>query len=149
MLPSRLLAACCLIMSMTAQAEAYKWVDADGKTHFGDRKPSATTVETLNLPAASTPSVAPTINDDFKERQRKLLHAMDEEREAKQAADLKRANNLAKQQKNCVELRDYLRNISSGRLYTLNAKGERIYASDGEHEKEIKDVQQMISQQCR
>ena len=41
---------CSLLFSFAAQAEVYKWVDANGKTHFGDKVPESAKVETLNLP---------------------------------------------------------------------------------------------------
>lgn len=149
MIRFRFLTACCLLLSIAAHAEIYKWVDADGKTHFGDHKPSTKSVETLNLPTSTESSTAPANNDDYKERQRKLLEAMRSEREAKEAAEQKQAKEQAQQQKNCVAMKDYLRNISNGRIYDLNSKGERVYASDAEREKEIKNVQNAISTSCR
>ena len=32
-----------------AQAGVYKWVDSDGKIHFGDKKPSQSKVETVKI----------------------------------------------------------------------------------------------------
>lgn len=42
-----------LLFSTASFAEIYKWVDAEGKTHFGDDKEAATAVQT----EATTPVV--------------------------------------------------------------------------------------------
>lgn len=145
-----LLAIYALMLSSSAHAEVYKWQDAEGRTHFGDQKPATTPAETLNLPTSPTTNSSPATNsEDYKERQRKLLDAMTSEREAKELAAQKQAEQQAKQQKSCVEMKDYLRNISSGRIYILDNKGERKYANDAEQTKEVQRIQQMINQSCR
>lgn len=47
-----------LLLSCTAtQAEIYKWVDAQGNVHFGDRPPKSATTETIDLKINSFQSV--------------------------------------------------------------------------------------------
>ena len=38
-----------LALAAMANAEIFKWVDADGKTHFGDQKPETVVAETLDF----------------------------------------------------------------------------------------------------
>src|SRR3546814_18653182 len=48
-------------------AQVYKWVDAQGVTHFGAQPPQGQQVETVNTvtaPATSTTMPAPVVEDD-------------------------------------------------------------------------------------
>jgi hypothetical protein len=47
----------CLVAPHCVSAEIYRWVDADGKTHFSDRRPVDAAVQ-LIIPE-STPKIAP------------------------------------------------------------------------------------------
>jgi hypothetical protein len=38
-----------LFLSVTASAGIYRWVDENGKVHFGDRPPQAVETENINL----------------------------------------------------------------------------------------------------
>jgi hypothetical protein len=141
---------CFLLLSLAAQAEVYKWVDANGKTHFGDKVPESTRVETLNLPSApsSRTHQSDVSSQEMKERQKKLLTTLTEERAIKQTAAKKNAEKHAALAQECAERRDYLRTISSGRIYDLNEKGERVYANEEERDKHIKKTESDIKKYC-
>ena len=142
---------CSLLFSFAAQAEVYKWVDANGKTHFGDKVPESAKVETLNLPN-SPRSNQPDANaspEEIKQRQQKLINAINEDRSLKQKKTQEQTEKQAKLNHECTKLRDYLKNISSGRIYDLDKKGERIYANDTEHEKEVKQTESTLKKYCR
>ncbi|PTQ91170.1 uncharacterized protein DUF4124 [Agitococcus lubricus] len=133
-----------------AQAEIYKWVDAQGNVHFGDKKPNSSQSETLSLPASkSSPTPSASENPNQQQRQKKLLQTLQEERELREKETKVSLEKQNKLKQDCAYWKDYLRNISSGRIYTLDNKGERVYANDQEHETQIKQVQQQIDQYCR
>lgn len=46
---NRLFVLCCLLFACAAQAEIYKWVDDQGKVHFGDSPPADKKLEPLEL----------------------------------------------------------------------------------------------------
>ncbi len=140
-----------LIFNLDANADVYKWTDAEGKTHFGDQKPNSSKVETLVLPtspkSASTPTAS--TDDNGVAGRTKLLKVLSEEREIKQKAAAEQAQQKAKIMQLCGQARDYYNNISSGTLYNVNAKGERTYLNDSQREQEIKRTQDFIKQRCR
>jgi len=140
-----------LMLTVTAHAEVYKWVDADGKTHFGDKAPNSAKAKTLDLPTSPRPTAnaKDTSAEEIKQRQLKLLDSLNQKQEQQQKQAEKQAEKQAKTQQTCLQLRDYLRNISSGRIYSLNEKGERVYANEQEHEQEIKQAQQALDTHCR
>jgi hypothetical protein len=140
---------CSLLFSFAAQAEVYKWVDADGKTHFGDKVPESTKVETINLPTSPRSSQPDVSTQELKQRQQKLLDAINEDRSLKQKKTQEHAEKQAQLNQNCAKLRDYLKNISSGRIYDLDKKGERVYANDAEHDKEVKQTESDLKKYCR
>jgi hypothetical protein len=140
---------CLLLLSFSAHAEVYKWVDSNGKTHFGDKVPESAKVEKLNFqssPRTSQPDVSP---EEIKQRQQKLINAIDEDRSLKQKMTQEQTEKKAKLNQECTKLRDYLKNIRSGRIYDINNKGERVYANDAEHDKEVKQTESMLKKYCR
>ena len=46
-----------LLLSLTLQAQVYKWTDTDGKTHYGNQPPAnGQPTQTLDIPSQPTPS---------------------------------------------------------------------------------------------
>ena len=138
-----------LLVGVSAQAEVYKWVDANGKTHFGDKVPESAKVETLNLPNSPRSSQPDASPEEIKQRQQKLINAINEDRSLKQKMTQEQTEKQAKWKQECTKLRDYLKNISSGRIYDLDKKGERVYANDAEHDKEVKQTESALKKYCR
>ena len=140
---------CSLLLSVVAQAEVYKWVDADGKTHFGDKVPESAKVEKLNLPSSPRTSQPDASPEEIKQRQQKLINAINEDRSLKQKKTQEQTEKQAKLNQECTKLRDYLKNIRSGRIYDLDKKGERVYANDAEHDQEVKQTESALKKYCR
>ena len=111
-----------LIVSISAHAGVYKWVDENGKVHYGDQpKASQPTVE-MNIDD-TTP--APSFSDDNlsrEEKRERLLQAMEEDR-----LHYERANSL----------------------YRLDKDGNRVYMSDGERASATKNLRAKINKYCR
>jgi hypothetical protein len=59
-----LLSACMILLSMssTSNAEVYKWVDANGETHYSENKEDAGKANAKKLKALSEPSATDTAN---------------------------------------------------------------------------------------
>ncbi len=140
-----------LVFSLETAAEVYKWIDAEGKTHFGDQKPNASKVETLDLPTSPNSESTPTASTDDNgiAGRAQLLKVFSEERVIKQKEAAKKAQQQTEVTQLCGQARDYYTNISSGTLYKVNAKGERTYLNDSQREQEIKNTQSFIKQRCR
>ena len=68
-----------LLFSTSLSAEVFRWVDENGKVHFGDRPPMGQKTETLDLPKGPDQSQAPLVSDEERKlRQRKLVKMLEE-----------------------------------------------------------------------
>ena len=59
--PTRLAAALCLVLlalPASANAQVYRWKDADGKVHYGDRPPEAEKAKAIDTPAPAAAAAA-------------------------------------------------------------------------------------------
>lgn len=139
-----------LIAPIAAHAGVYKWVDENGKVHYGDS------------PQASQPSVemridetapAPSFSDDVlsrEEKRERLLQSMEEDRlEKQEKRDKQKAENEKNRQK-CNRYRDRMRHYErANALYKLDKDGNRVYISDGERARATKNLQANIKKYCR
>lgn len=125
----------------------YKWVDADGQVHFGDRPPDrgAEQVEVPNNPVAPA---APDATDPL-EQQDRLLRAYEAERQERQEREAERRAEAEQRARRCVEARDRLRRYEqAGYLYRLDPSGERVIASDAEREQSTAAARAAVEQWC-
>lgn len=124
----------------------YKWTDAQGRLHFGDRPPGEASSATIAPPA---PSTAPAEAERAARQQRLLDMYRDErlekaEREAKQKADEE------DRRRRCAHARDRLdRYERSPRIYDPQPNGERRYLSDGERDAEIRTARNEVARLCK
>jgi len=139
-----------LIVPAAVYASVYKWVDENGKVHYGDQpKASQPTVE-MNIDD-TTP--APSFSDDDlsrEEKRERLLQAMEEDRlEKLEKRDKQRAKNEKNRQK-CNRYRDRMRHYErANSLYKLDKDGNRVYMSDSERASATKNLQANIKKYCR
>jgi hypothetical protein len=137
-----------LFSCFTHATGIYKWVDARGNVHYGD-KPAVETVEKLNFKAQG--SGAPPPNEaERRARQRRLLNVFQEEREAARSRAQKEKQRKARAQRNCNLARDRLRNLRhAAYLYDLDKQGNRVILSDQKREQAISDTQAAVTRWCR
>ena len=139
-----------LIVPAAVYASVYKWVDENGKVHYGDQpKASQPTVE-MNIDD-TTP--APSFSDDDlsrEEKRERLLQAMEEDRlEKLEKRDKQRAKNEKNRQK-CNRYRDRMRHYErANSLYKLDKDGNRVYMSDSERASATKNLSAKINKYCR
>ncbi len=131
---------------LTASAEVYKWTDAEGRVHFSDR-PAQDGAETVSMPeAADGPADTP---EERLEKQRKLLHAFEEERRQKRDAQEQARQDKAERQRNCVEARDDLHNQeTAGALYRLGPDGQREFLDDAQREQALAQARAAVERWC-
>lgn len=136
-----------------AWADVYKWVDAQGQTHYSDVPPdpgvNASAVP-LGRPASQTPAapaVAPkspdlvTGNPKTSALRGKMLGV----EEIDNSPEAQRQREEA-----CQRMRSEV-NLLSGdnRVFTLDAKGERSYLDDDTRSARIAELQQQITAGCK
>lgn len=144
---TRLATALALVLLIgPASAGIYRWVDAEGKVHYGDRPPAG------QESSAVTVSPGPATDPDRgarAEKQRRLLEAIEAERAERELeeADADRARQeLAAR---CTNARRTLANLERANLvYTTDESGERAYVGDDERARAIDQARAWIRKHC-
>ena len=70
------------LWSVQATAGVYKWTDAKGKVHFGDKPPMSSESEKLEIDTQDKGIYQP--SGDYKQRQEKLLKVFKEKRKTEE-----------------------------------------------------------------
>lgn len=136
-----------VMFSMSAHAGVYRWVDADGNTHFGDQPPAeaASREVKVKAPAADTDVSA----QQRQQRMRDFLEEQQKEREARQADQAKLAKQRAKKAKLCTQMRAELKNLARiSTFYDLDENGDRVYVTEEENEQLRKEFRQKVKEAC-
>ncbi len=138
---------CLLTLPLLAHAGVYKWVDANGQTHFGDRPPAqaaSSEVEVNAAPSRTDPSA--------EARHQNVTRFLDEqqrERQKQQAAEQKARQQSQKQAELCRKLQARLKYMASvSTFYDLNAQGERVFVSESENQAIRERFRQKVAKAC-
>ena len=142
-----------LAVASTAWAQAYKWVDKDGKVRYGDTPPPGVKATPMKTPSGPTPP--PAAQKDAGKKDEKPLtpeaafrKRQQEREEAEQKAQKEAADASAKRA-NCESSQQVLRTLQSGQRVTrTDATGERVYLEDAERDKAIQRAQASVNQWC-
>jgi hypothetical protein len=131
-----------------AQAELYKWTDAQGKVHYTDQPPTlkAQVIKNSTAGQADITSQA-TQSLDAKDQayQKRRKEADDARTKADKEAELARV-----QRENCAKARSNLSTLqNSARVYSTNAAGQRTYMDDDARARELTSSQKAVSDFCK
>lgn len=144
-----------LLMTLPAQAQVLKWVDANGKVQYSDQAPAGKArVETLRVDkippspvagsAAEKPASKSLAERELEYRQRQVAAEEAQKKQAQADADSK-----IKQQ-NCAGARGNLKTLEQGgRIYSYDAKGERTYLDDAARSKALDEAKKRVSEWCK
>ena len=120
----------CLVLP-AAEAEVYRWTDANGQVHFSQRPPpgGAEPMESSDTEPVNT------YGDDGlrqrQERERRLLESYEYEREQKKAREAREADARQAAAADCGKLQKYWQRLSfPGPIYIRRDDGGRDYLSD-------------------
>jgi len=132
---------------LSANAGVYKWVDANGQTHFGDRPPAQAASSEVAVKAAPA-----SMDAGARERHQKMTEFLDqqqEERQARQAANAKAEEEAERQADLCKELRARLKYLASvSTFYNINDQGERVYVNEAENTRIREDFREKVRSTC-
>lgn len=154
-----------------AQAQAYRWVDKDGKVRYGDVAPPGVKAKALKAPP-SAPVVPPKAaskgdaaknaaakggapaeankgplspaeqEQAYRERQLKAKEA--KEKAAKEAAEAEQLK------RNCASAQEGIRSLERGtRVATVNANGETQYLDDAQRAARLTQLRAAASESCK
>lgn len=141
-----------LLMPALLSADVYKWTDANGKVHYGDRPGSHKAQELKIEPnPVSTGTTNTSSGDSNRESIDNWLKARDEERQIKKKQDAILKKEKALQKKECTRLQNELRDMQKGGVvwYDLDETGQRRYYSDKEIAQQVADLKETIRVNCR
>lgn len=138
---------CLLTFPLLAHAGVYKWVDANGQVHFGDRPPSQASSSEVEINAAP-PQQDPTARQR-REKVAEFLNAQQLEREERQAVQQKERRQAQKQAELCRKYQARLKHMDSiSTFYNLNEEGERVFVSESENQAIRQRYRQKVSETC-
>lgn len=153
--PYPLLAALLLALAPAAGAQVFKWVDENGKTHYGDKPPKGQG-ESLSVRSAPTSASGPSPN--HREQTQKLLQSFEQERQDKQRKTQEAEAKAQQQLVACNQARESLKiaqragcHYARGADGTLqrDAKGNPNCKSDAERAADISRREAEIAKNCQ
>jgi hypothetical protein len=155
-----LICAMSLAFATGAAAQAYRWVDKDGKVRYGDTPPPGVAAKQLNVPQGGASSAAPAAGDAAAKGAKKgpLTPAEQEKEFRKRQADAQKSAAKADQEQkdaqaridNCNRAQTALRTLESGqRVMITDKQGERYYLNDEEIAKQRAVAEQQVSESCK
>jgi hypothetical protein len=132
------------------QAGVYRWVDDQGRVHYGD-KPPTVGAEELEVPVQKPETNATEAKSEEQralERER-LLQRFQEDRDKKREQAKKRAEEKAERKRLCALAKDQLRVYTEATgLYDLDEEGERKVLSFEERERVTREAEQEVKRWC-
>lgn len=127
-------------------ADAYRWVDEEGKVHYGDQR-GAGAAESLKLKASPASDSA---YEARQLRQQKLLEIYAEDRKEKQLKATQEKKEKETRKQNCTTAQGQLFSYEhAAYLYKYDKDGNRIILSDQEHAKAHQAAKDAVNQWCK
>jgi hypothetical protein len=134
---------CLLVLPGLATAEIYRWTDANGQVHFGQR-PAASGAEKVEV----RPQVVER-DQQTREREERTSRFYDARREEQAQASAQAAERQSKSAAECQDLRRRLANIPEGySYYRTDETGERSYYSDQQVDTARQQLQRQVTERC-
>ncbi len=134
-----------LLFSAPAVAEAYKWVDGNGRVHYSDRpRPGGT--EAVHIPATlpADPHLA-----ERRRKQQRLLEAIEQERNEKLEAEERSRQQQAGRRRDCIMALDQLRMVDrQGRVFELDDAGKRRYWDPQTRAQRRDEISRFLEENC-
>ena len=122
-------------------AQVYKWVDAQGVTHFGAQPPQGQQVETVNTvtaPAKPAATPAPVAEDETEADQQSI------DRKVKRQV----AEQEAERKRYCETMRTNLAQLQNNPRVRVEEKGETRRITEEERQARIAETRDKIAENC-
>jgi molecular chaperone DnaK (HSP70) len=135
-----------LLLALAAQATAgtiYRWVDADGVTHFSAQPPQGQQAQSLRLavqpPPPSTPATQPT-EDNAGAREQQDIERKIKREVADQEAERKRY---------CTALRTQLAQLENNPRVRVEEAGQVRRLGEEERQARIAETRKKLAEECK
>ena len=131
-------------------AGIYKWVDKNGKTHFGDRPP-VDAAQPQEVRIRDIPQSEQRVPSDEERRSRRklLLESFAEGRAEKEKTAARQKEERKKLAAQCVQAKQSLQQIRrSSHLYEVDESGNKVVHSDAERDEATRSLEKAIKKNC-
>lgn len=136
----------CVVVS-NSQAALYKWVDADGNTHYTQSPPTGGIEADVIKPP---PKIDTNKALDKLEEQQKYLDGLQEEREKQAKKQQNEEANEAIRKSNCDLGKDKLTHLTDiPRIQKVDKDGNVSRLTEEERQAKIKKAQELIDKECK
>jgi hypothetical protein len=149
-----LLAIALAVFAASASAQAYKWVDRNGRMQYGDTPPPGVNATALGAPSTRL-DPEPQAKPEAKKgpltpaEQEAAFRKRQEEAEKGRQKQAQAAEQAAAKKENCALAQNQLRTLQSGmRISRTDAKGERYFLDEAQIAQETAKTQQAVQQWC-
>ena len=134
------------LYSITGYAEIYKWIDEQGKVHYGDKAVEDSKEIDVNISNRGHLKV----NESREKKRRKLLKAFDDDRQRENKEKAKKKKKKKKLKRNCAISKDRLRVYErASSLYDIDKNGNKVVLSNKEREKTLTELRKSINKHCK
>lgn len=141
-----LILSCLYLLTYSVQAEIYKWVDDQGRTHYGDKPTESSKEIEVNTQKKDLINTG----ESREERRQKLLDSFDEDRARKNEEKEKQKQAKEKHMRQCAFAKDRLRRYErAGYLYNLDKDGNRVVISKEERKQTVDGLRDNIKKYCK
>ena len=120
-------------------AQVYKWVDAQGVTHFGAQPPQGQQVETVNTVVAPGQPATPPVQENDAEPDQRTIDRKVKQQVAAQEAERKRY---------CETLRTNLAQLQNNPRVRVEENGETRRVTEEERQARISETRDKIAENC-
>ncbi|MGK9067550.1 DUF4124 domain-containing protein [Stutzerimonas chloritidismutans] len=119
--------------------QVYKWVDAQGTTHFGAQPPAGQTAEAFSTAVPVPRPASPPPHQDEAEQEQQAIDKKVKQQVAKQEAELKSY---------CTTLRTNLAQLENNPRVRIEEAGKMRRLGEEERQQRISETQRKISETC-
>ena len=134
----------CLLIPASGQTAIYKWVDENGKTHYGSQKPASQNAEKLNIKIKQPEITQDEAIDDKEKPVKKDQKQVDKEEETAPKMSAKEKKRL------CVAAKSEVSKIEAkGRIRERDANGNSRYLTDKERDARLAEAKKDVREMCR
>ena len=137
-----------LALNLPIHAELYKWTDADGNTHFSDKKPADAKTNAVRIEAPKTTDGKNkhSSSEDPVGKVMQQAEHLDQQKEKREEDERLKAN----RQRWCNDARDNLQYYMNRRPFTYDqGTGEKIFTNDPEFDRRLLAAQNRVQDDCR
>jgi hypothetical protein len=132
-----------------ATGEIYKWTDAEGNVHYGDRPTGAGNEERLAISSSRTDPARVQATVQARQEARTRREESRANAAAGQPSEEELRAEAEERARKCETYRERLQKfVTSRRLYRHDENGERVYLDEAETEAARARVQEQVQEYC-